>query len=148
MAEPSFDQRTGHLLIRLGRRLESGVAAATAPHDLRPRHVHVLALAAENPLSQRELSQRSGYDRTTMVAVVDELEDRGLVTRNRGERDRRRFFVVPTEEGRRTHAAMMQDVTASENALFGALSRADRGRLDDLLTRLLTADNADQGPSS
>lgn len=145
MTDPAFDQRTGHLLIRIGRRFEAGVAAAAAPLGLRPRHLHVLALVAETPLSQRELSQRSGYDRTTMVAVIDELEQRKLVARHRGEQDRRRFFVVPTEAGRRTLDTALQDLHSGEDALLGALPAADRRRLEDLLGRLLAAGDDGHG---
>lgn len=57
-------------------------------------------LAAEYPLSQVEVAGRLGVDRTTMVALVDGLEDQGLVERRRSPADRRKNIVELTPEGR------------------------------------------------
>lgn len=132
-----FDRRTAHLLLRLGRLIEQGVADAAAPLGIRARHLHVLALVAGGPLSQRELSEHTGYDRTTMVAVIDELERLELVLRCRGERDRRRFFIVPTQQGSTALEGALCRLAMTEEGLFDRLATADRARLDGLLRTLL-----------
>ena len=72
--------RTPGRLRRAQLRLAEAGAAALAPSDLDGRELAVLAvLAAEYPLSQLEAAGRLGIDRTTMVALVDDLERKGLV---------------------------------------------------------------------
>ncbi|OQR62728.1 MarR family transcriptional regulator [Streptomyces maremycinicus] len=64
------------------------------------RELAVLAvLGDEETLSQAEAAGRLGVDRTTMVALVDGLEDHGLVERRRSPRDRRRNIVRLTDAG-------------------------------------------------
>ena len=56
-------------------------------------------LAAEVPLSQQEAAEQLGVDRTTMVALVDTLEGKGLVERHRSPQDRRKNIVQLTPAG-------------------------------------------------
>jgi DNA-binding MarR family transcriptional regulator len=56
-------------------------------------------LAADYPLSQHEAAGRLGVDRTTMVALIDELQAKGLVERHRSPEDRRKNIVQLTEAG-------------------------------------------------
>ena len=67
------------------------IEEALAPLDLKPRHFNVLAsIGVHSSFSQRELADLHNMDPNTMVGVVDDLEEKGLVTRRRSERDRRR----------------------------------------------------------
>jgi DNA-binding MarR family transcriptional regulator len=58
-------------------------------------------LRADHPLSQQEVAEQLGVDRTTMVALVDALESKGLVERHRNAADRRKNIVQLTSAGRR-----------------------------------------------
>ena len=60
----------------------------------------LVVLAAGEPLSQVEAAGRLGVDRTTMVSLIDGLEDHGLVERRRSPQDRRKNIVELTPEGR------------------------------------------------
>jgi DNA-binding MarR family transcriptional regulator len=57
-------------------------------------------LAGKEPLSQQEAAEQLGVDRTTMVALIDALEAKGLVERHRSAQDRRRNIVELTPAGR------------------------------------------------
>src|SRR5271169_1006082 len=86
--------RLGYLLKRAQQRLVQASAPALAPYGVDGRELAVLAvLAAETPLSQQEAAGQLGVDRTTMVALVDALEGKGLVVRHRSLQDRRRNIV-------------------------------------------------------
>ena len=56
-------------------------------------------LAGDEPASQQQAAQRLGVDRTTMVALVDALEGKGLVQRHADAADRRRNVVELTAAG-------------------------------------------------
>ena len=63
-------------------------------------------IAAHQPLSQRELSERLGLDPSDTVAVVDILESAGYVSRDRDPSDRRRHALTLSADGRgRDHTA-------------------------------------------
>lgn len=130
--------RTGYLLVKLGETLNELAERALAPLGLRGKHLHVLAVAARHRLSQQELAELVGLDRTSMVAVVDELERLGLATRQRSETDRRRYRIVPTDKAAEALRRAADTLDAAEAALFGDLSPAERALLTELAARLLT----------
>jgi DNA-binding MarR family transcriptional regulator len=92
--------RLGYLLKHAQSRLAEASAQAMAPFGIDGRELAVLVvLTSDSPLSQLEAAGRLGVDRTTMVALIDALEDKGLVERHRSDHDRRRNTVQLTPEG-------------------------------------------------
>lgn len=87
---------------------------ALAPQGLDGRELGVLlVLAGREPTSQLQAAQRLGIDRTTMVALLDALEVKGLVIRHPHPSDRRRNAVELTETGR---DALRTAIAASDEA--------------------------------
>jgi DNA-binding MarR family transcriptional regulator len=100
-------------------------------------HVAVLALLEQlGDLSQRELIERIGADKSTMVYLVDELERQTLAERRAVPGDRRVCPVHLTETGRRRLAEAGRRVKRVEDAFLAPLPRRQRLQLDDLLRRL------------
>jgi DNA-binding MarR family transcriptional regulator len=76
---------------------------ALEPYGIDGRELGVLlALTGRGPQSQQQAAQRLGIDRTTMVATLDALERKGLVSRQPHAQDRRRNVIGLTEAGRDT----------------------------------------------
>src|ERR1700704_1343967 len=80
----------GYLMARIGeasrRRFHKGPAPA-GPH---PRHFGVMTVLAAHPgMSQHQLHEQTAIDPSSMVAVIDELEARGLAERRPDPADRR-----------------------------------------------------------
>jgi len=95
--------RLGYLLKHTQQRLARAAEPVVAEHGIDGRELAVLTvLAADYPLSQHEAAVRLGVDRTTMVALIDELEAKGLVGRHRSPEDRRKNIVQLTEAGQRS----------------------------------------------
>jgi DNA-binding MarR family transcriptional regulator len=70
--------RLGYLLKHAQQQLAQVAARATAPFGIDGRELATLAvLGADAPLSQQEAAEQLGIDRTTMVAHVDALEEKG-----------------------------------------------------------------------
>ena len=66
--------------------------------NLSARQAGILTMVIESgPMTQKALGDALRIDRTTMVALIDDLEDKGYVIRQRHPRDRRAFLVHPTE---------------------------------------------------
>lgn len=92
--------RLGYLLKHAQQQLLHAAVPAMAPFGIDGRELAVLAvLAARVPLSQQEAAEQLGVDRTTMVALVDALEAKGLVARHRSPQDRRKNLIRLTAAG-------------------------------------------------
>ena len=77
-------------------------AKALEPLGLRPPHFGVMQLIARDPgITQQALADRSLIDASSMVAVVDELEQLGYAERRPHPGDRRKHAVHLTREGKR-----------------------------------------------
>ena len=128
--------RLALLVYRAGIEVLARGEARLAELGIDGREYTALAiLATDEPESQQELARLMGKAPPIMVAVVDELERKGLVARRRSERDRRRSVVELTEEGR----AMLQraDALADEvmAELFGSIDADERAALHLTLRR-------------
>jgi DNA-binding MarR family transcriptional regulator len=94
--------RLGYLLKHAQQLLVTAAGPALLPYGIDGRELAVLAvLGATDPVSQQQAADQLGVDRTTMVALVDVLENKGLVTRRRSPDDRRKNTVALTAAGRR-----------------------------------------------
>jgi DNA-binding MarR family transcriptional regulator len=91
-----------------GRRSSTAFSAELAPLGIEGRHFGVLLqlsqLSRRGPLSQRQLTEFTGRDKSTMVRNIDDLEDRGLVIRRPAVGDRRPYAVDLTDAGRELFA--------------------------------------------
>jgi DNA-binding MarR family transcriptional regulator len=132
--------RLGYLLKHAYLRLTEESSRALAPCGIDGRELAVLAvLDAHAELSQLEAAGKLGIDRTTMVALVDALEDKELVERRRSPQDRRKNIVQLTPIGReRLHDAesARQEM---ERRFLAPLSSTDATRLVRTLQSLVGA---------
>lgn len=141
------DQRTGAKRLRsLPTRLLS-LAAIHADRlvneelarvDARKWHYAVLATLEEfGPASQAALSARSGIYRSDLVAVINELSDRGLVERAPDPADRRRNVITLTDPGRRRLLKLDKLLADVEDEVLAPLTPTERQQLTGLLTTLV-----------
>jgi DNA-binding MarR family transcriptional regulator len=106
--------------------------------DARKWHYAVLATLDESgPVSQAELSSRTAIYRSDLVAVLNELAERGLVDRTPDPADRRRNVITLTGPGRRQLLKLDKLITDVEDEVLAPLSAAQRERLTRLLTILV-----------
>ncbi|MBO3663189.1 MarR family winged helix-turn-helix transcriptional regulator [Microbacterium stercoris] len=128
---------TAFLLARANANSLAATHAALAEHGLRVRSYTVLALAvSEARLSQRDIAEYLRLDPSQVVALVDDLQQRELVSREADPNDRRAKVVVATAEGRRTHARAEAAVNAAERGTLSVLDDDEQAVLRDLLFRL------------
>jgi DNA-binding MarR family transcriptional regulator len=91
------------------------------------------SIAAHQPLSQRELSERLGVDPSDTVDVVDILETAGYVSRHRDPADRRRHALTLTTEGQEATARLRKILGEIEAEVLAPLRAKERGLLRGLL---------------
>ncbi|ANZ15409.1 MarR family winged helix-turn-helix transcriptional regulator [Streptomyces noursei] len=126
----------------LGRAAARGhrlVAEALAAEGMRMMHHAVLCAVAElGPVSQAELGRTVGIDPKDMVAIVNDLQKDGLVTRTPDARDRRKNAIEISAEGKRRLRRTERLGDAANAELTAALSDEERAQLVALLTRIVT----------
>src|SRR6476659_344713 len=125
------------LLKRLGFLLQDKTIQAFEETGLTPYHHAVLALLEEEPPeTQAMIADALGYDRSHLVGMLDELEERGLIERKRDPADRRRHLVTLTPDGKRTATKLRSIVTKLEDEFLEPLDDEERKTLHRLLLRL------------
>jgi DNA-binding MarR family transcriptional regulator len=108
-----------------------------APLGINARELTVLLfLAAREPESQQQAARNLGVDRTTMVALLDALEDKQLLARRPDRHDRRRNVVELTDTGRRVLRRATRASDAAEQQLLTGFDEADAAQLRALLGRI------------
>ncbi|MDH3242650.1 MAG: MarR family transcriptional regulator [Alphaproteobacteria bacterium] len=102
-----------------------------------PGQFGVLNLIKENEgLSQSALAKGFGIERSTMVAVIDGLQDRGWVKRVASKRDRRSYALSLTKAGRAFIERITPEVEAHEREIAANLSGEEKDQLIAMLARI------------
>jgi DNA-binding MarR family transcriptional regulator len=132
--------RLAYLLKHANLRISELTEAALLPYDITGRELGVLnVLVGREPGSQQQAAQRLGIDRTTMVALLDTLEGKGLVSRHPHAEDRRRNVVELTDKGqnivRRAGAAAAEAEQVFLKPLTEAAGRQLRESLQTIVAR-------------
>jgi DNA-binding MarR family transcriptional regulator len=110
-------------------------AASAGDFDVSPGRFGMLVLIEANPgVTQTRLAQAVGLDRSTLVAVLDQLEERDLLERRRGA-DRRTNGLWLTRRGKTLVGKMKERIRAHEDRLAARLSESERRALLGLLRR-------------
>jgi DNA-binding MarR family transcriptional regulator len=130
-------------LHRLGSHLTDELVAGYREHGLGEGDFDVLAALrrAGEPFERApgELAEHTMVTTGAMTKRVDRLAAAGLVTRRRSTDDGRGRVVGLTPAGRALIDRAVEAHVVNEERLLAALSRADRDRLEELLTRWLAA---------
>lgn len=125
------------LLKRLGFAVKEQSMEGYERVGLHPYHHAVLiALSEGSHETQGAIADALGYDRGQLVGLLDELEERGLVERQRDTKDRRRHLVHITPEGKRTLRTLRTLSRRIEADFLSPLSEEERTQLHALLLRL------------
>lgn len=107
---------------------------------LRPRHMIALKLLGERgPITQHAVGVALSLDPSNVVGLLNELEERGLITRRRDPTDRRRHIVELSAAGSGEVAQSYDQLGAVEDDLFGSLTADERSTLHGLLSRAVQA---------
>ena len=129
-----LSRRAGFLLAQLGTHAHRSFAERLDRLELHPRHFGMLShLAASEGRSQQALSIALRIHRSAVVALVDDLEKRGLAERRRDPVDRRAYTLYLTPPGRELLADLERIAEEHEAELLAALDASERSQLISLL---------------
>ena len=138
----SAEDSTGLLLWQVTNRWQAAQRAALKPHGLTHVQFVLLAsltwLAADGPVTQRQLADHAATDPMMTSQVLRTLEQRGLVERLPHPRDGRARALAVTSRGRALASQANGAVEACDAAFFAALGQ-DAGAFTIALGRLKRA---------
>lgn len=144
---PPLSSLTGFLLRRAyAMTMDCARSSLDAHANLRDAAI-LTVLEDRAPMSQREVADLVGANRTIMVKLVDALESEGYLVRERNPADRRAYALTLTGLGRKRRAELMREFDAAESALTGQLSDDQRSRLNRRLRRMLVDEAVPAFPS-
>jgi DNA-binding MarR family transcriptional regulator len=125
------------LMIKLGRITMHRFTEALEPFGIRPRHVAALIeLRDSGELPQQSLCGQLHLDPTNLVAILNELEQRGYAARRRDPEDRRRHLVEVSPKGIAVIEKVSEVMDDVEADLLDGLEPAEREQLEGLLTSM------------
>lgn len=116
----------------------AAIDATLSTRGLRLLHVVVLeAVGADGGATQRHIGAVTGLDCGNLVELLDDLEERGAISRRRDPNDRRRHIVELTARGVRDLEWARSRVESATNDTLGGLSARERRELVDLTQKAL-----------
>ncbi|HEX9161792.1 MAG TPA: MarR family transcriptional regulator [Thermoanaerobaculia bacterium] len=124
-------QEAAVALMRTADMVRRAVSAIVEPHDITPQQYNVLRIlrgAGDKGLPTLEIAERMIEQTPGITRLIDRLEAKDLVSRQRCETDRRQVFCTITREG-----------LALLRKLDGPIRDADDWALAELSTRELTS---------
>lgn len=138
LAESAIANDLGLLLAKVRAAAAVSNNLVLKAYELRERSYSVLRLACSGlEPTQRELADFLILDPSQIVALVDDLEGRGLVVREQGRTDRRQKIVLATPAGARLHDEASAAVAKSETGQFSSLAPEEVADLRSLLQKAL-----------
>jgi DNA-binding MarR family transcriptional regulator len=130
-------ENSGFLLARLGHGFKATALERIEQEGFEPHHYPVLAILAEGDReTQATIAGALGVDPSRLVGVLDVLEERGLVDRQRDPDDRRRHVVRITPDGRLQLLRLRAIATELADSFLAPLSADEREGFQRLLLRL------------
>jgi DNA-binding MarR family transcriptional regulator len=92
---------------------------------------------ADTAKSASDLCKGISYDAGAMTRMLDRLESKGLIQRNRSSDDRRMVQLVLTEEGRAVFPRMREISMGVANRFLRGFTKGEARQLETLLLRML-----------
>lgn len=127
----------GYHLKRASNAVQADLATTLQPFELRMITYTALVIIVDNPgLRQSQLADAMDVERPNLVVIIDELEGRELIVRDKVPTDRRAYALHATLMGHQLAARALQAVKAHEAALLDGIDLNDLAVLKDVVGRV------------
>jgi DNA-binding MarR family transcriptional regulator len=137
-----LERSATHLIHRAGQCATDIFQAEARESGLTPRQFAVLMTIAEGEgLTQTDLVDRTGIDRSTLADIVARLLSRGFIHRRRAKEDGRAYAIKLTSQGWKGLRDAEPAAAATDSRLLAALPAAKRQEFLDILALIVGATN-------
>ena len=127
----------GFMLAKAAQKIADIAHESLTPLQLDTRQVGLLiTIKKYEPVTQTRISKLLRIDRTTMVALIDDLENRGLVVRTESPQDRRVNNLALTAKGTEILDQAWKKILESEEIGLQSLSTSEKQSLIKILEKI------------
>lgn len=129
--------RVAFLLSQVGARAAQEFTRLLEPLGLTPADAGILRLVARSEgISQRALAAALNMHASRLVALIDDLESRGLLVREIHATDRRLYSLALTVKGKETLLSLKEVADEHNQLMCAALTRAETAALQTVLSKI------------
>ena len=137
VSDATLRKFVGYSMKRAFNVVQADLSVALRPFDLRMLTYTALVLIVDNPgLRQSQLADAMDIERPNLVVIIDELEARDLIVRERVPTDRRAYALKVTLAGRQLYEKAVAAVIAHEAELLDGISDKTRETVFATLKRI------------
>lgn len=142
----ALDRSAIHLLHRAGQCAGDMFSEQVVTGNLTPRQFAILlTISQEEGLSQTDVVERTGIDRSTLADIIRRMLKKGLIRRRRTRQDARVYAVRLTDEGREALTAAEPAAVQADTQLLAALPEAKRAEFLESLSTIVGAVSSTNG---
>jgi len=124
----------GYVLSKIGQELDKKFSKQLEPYLINARDFGIMLHVNNHPnISQKEIGDALKIDRTTMVQLIDNLEQKAYLQRTNNPKDRRSYGIVLTTEGKKVLDEMWAIMLQSEKTVMDNLLEDYKLVLDDII---------------
>ena len=138
ISDETLKQFMGYRVRRASNVLQTHLPGTLKPFGLRMITFTALVLIVDNPgLSQSRLAAAMDVERPNLVVIIDDLENRDLIIRERVPSDRRAYALTPTLLGRRTCEKAIAAVKENEQRMLQNIGQDRITLAGDVMSQIL-----------
>jgi DNA-binding MarR family transcriptional regulator len=128
----------GYLTRYAHRAFVKALAGELEPHGILSAQWSVLRILWDiEGLTQVELAERMRVEKASLTGVLEGMERRGLIIRERNEDDRRKINITLTAQGRRLKAQLLPHAAKINRKATRGMTPAETAQLRGLLAKLI-----------
>lgn len=139
----SLQHSPGHLIALINQLKDRMIERHLVDHQVTAAQFKVVLLVSQQRASTpAELVRLLNLDSGAMTRMLDRLEQKGLLTRERSQADRRQVYLRLTAAGEALGVQVPQIAADATNELTGCLTRAELDEFQRLMKKMLMAADA------
>jgi len=136
-AEPDYERELLHSIRRIMRAFDVQSRALMAAHQITgPQLLCLHEILEQHDTTAKELADEVHLSPSTLVGILDRLEGKELIERNRDTEDRRRVRIRATDAGARVAAKAPAPFEDGVHRALGRLPRSEQAAITRNLQRL------------
>ena len=148
--EDRYDLRILYAIRKIVRRIDIDSRKLAAKHQITgPQLIALITVVERGPIGVAGIAKHIHLSASTMVGILDRLEDKGLVHRRRDTHDRRKVYVSATDAGQMLVAEAPYPLQYSLQEALKRLSEREQKQTAtslERLVRLLGAEEIEAAP--
>ncbi len=132
--EVELDNYIGFILNNVTRKFSQFTVNFFKEYNITPEQAGIIRrLGEEEGITQKDLAIRMDKDQTNVTRLLDQLERKDLVTRNRSKDDRRSSLTYLTDEGKKLNEYIIPAEQEIMNVALRGISEERKALLKEII---------------